>query len=59
MAAYVFLGVNGHELQATEEDVVRTMLLLAERRITETELAAWLRSSSAPERKASRRRRKG
>ena len=48
MAAHVFLGVNGYDFQAPQEDVVRTMLLLAERRITESDLAGWLRASSVP-----------
>lgn len=56
MAAYVFLGVNGQDFQAREEDVVRTMLLLAEKKLSEEELAGWLRKSSVPARGVKRRR---
>ena len=56
MAAYVFLGVNGHDFQACEEDVVRTMLLLAQKKLSEEELAEWLRESSVPPKGPKRRR---
>ena len=58
MAAYVFLGVNGHDFQAMEEDVVRTMLLLAERKLSERELAEWLRASSVSRERKKRRKKK-
>jgi death-on-curing protein len=56
MAAYVFLGVNGHDFRAREEDVVGTMLLLAQKKLSEEELAEWLRASSPPAKKTRRRR---
>ncbi|HVR72855.1 MAG TPA: hypothetical protein VMT52_00915, partial [Planctomycetota bacterium] len=56
MAAYVFLGVNGRDFQAREEDAVRAMLLLAEKKLSEEELAGWLRKSSVPARRVKRRR---
>jgi death-on-curing protein len=56
MAAYVFLGVNGHDFQAREEDVVRTMLLLAQRKLSEEELSEWLRESCVPARGTKRRK---
>ncbi len=45
-AMYVFLGLNGVRLDATEEDVVTTILALAAGSVTEPELAAWLRDNS-------------
>jgi death-on-curing protein len=56
MAAYVFLGVNGHDLQAREEDVVRTMLLLARRKLSEEELSEWFRESCLPAKGTKRRK---
>jgi len=56
MAAYVFLGVNGHDFQAREEDVVRTMLLLAQRKLSEEELSEWFRGSSVPAKGTKRRK---
>jgi death-on-curing protein len=44
MLAYVFLGTNGLNLEATEEEVVTTMVDLADHRLTEDEFAAWLRT---------------
>ena len=38
-----FLGINGREFDATEEDVVATMLALADGRLTEARLARWIR----------------
>lgn len=45
-AMYVFLALNGVRLDATEEDVVTTILALAAGSVTEPELAAWLRDNS-------------
>ena len=42
MAAYVFLGLNGHDVDATEPDVVATMELVADGRLTEAGLASWI-----------------
>jgi death-on-curing protein len=38
-----FLGINGHELDTTDEDVVTTMLALADGSVTEPQLADWVR----------------
>jgi death-on-curing protein len=46
MAAYIFLGVNGCELQAPEEEVVLQTLALAAREIGEREYARWLKGAS-------------
>ena len=44
MALYVFLGMNGHEVEAEEPDVVATMEGVASGRITESQLGHWIRS---------------
>lgn len=43
MAMYVFLGLNGWEIEAPEPEVVETILALADRRLDEEQLTAWLR----------------
>ena len=43
VAAYVFLGLNGYDLDATEPDVVRTMEGVAAGRVREAALATWFR----------------
>lgn len=43
LAMATFLGINGYELTATDEDVVGEMLALAAGRISEEELARWIR----------------
>lgn len=42
-AAYVFLGLNGYELDAAEPAVVDVMNRVASSRMTEVALAAWIR----------------
>ena len=44
MTMVTFLGINGHDLDTTDEDVVATMLALADGRLTETQLANWVRT---------------
>jgi death-on-curing protein len=51
MAAYVFLGLNGHDLDADEPDVARTMDRVADGRLSEAGLATWLRPAIRPLRK--------
>lgn len=46
-AMYVFLGINGLEITADEEEVVRMALALAAGDLTEAELAGWLRNHTA------------
>jgi death on curing protein len=48
MAAYVFLGLNGKDLDAAEPDVATVMNRLAAGRTTETALADWFRSHVQP-----------
>jgi death-on-curing protein len=40
----VFLGLNGWEIEASEEEVVTVVLALAAGDVAEEELASWLRS---------------
>ena len=43
MAMYIFLGLNGWEIAASEEEAVQVMLSLASSRIDEKGLTHWLR----------------
>jgi death-on-curing protein len=44
MTMVTFLGINGYGLETTDEDVVTTMVALADGRLTESRLANWVRS---------------
>jgi death-on-curing protein len=44
LALVTFLGINDYDLEATDEDVVTTMLALADGTLTEARLASWVRS---------------
>jgi len=44
VAMLTFLAINGQDIDAEEDDVLTTMLTLAAGRLTESELASWLRS---------------
>ena len=44
MTAYIFLGLNGWDLTASEEEVVGMMHSVAEQSTTEAELAEWIRA---------------
>lgn len=44
LAMAVFLGLNGYEIEAPQEEVVITMLAAAAGQRTEAELADWVRS---------------
>jgi death-on-curing protein len=48
MAAYVFLGLNGFDLEAEETDVVTTTEGAADGRVTENALADWIRDHLRP-----------
>ena len=48
MAAYVFLGLNGYDLDATEPDVVATIEGVAASRVSEAALAKWFRARIQP-----------
>ena len=43
LALVIFLGLNGYWLTAPETEVVTTMLSVADNRLSETELADWIR----------------
>ena len=43
LALATFLGINDYELGTTDEDVVTTMLALADGRLTEAQLTSWIR----------------
>jgi death-on-curing protein len=43
LAMVTFLGINGHDLNATDAEVISEMLALADGRVSEEELAAWIR----------------
>ncbi len=43
MVMYVFLGLNGWEIDIPEPEVVQVMLALADGRLDEKQLADWLR----------------
>ncbi len=45
MAAYTFLGINGQQLKASEEQAVLQTLALAASEITADDYANWLRQS--------------
>lgn len=45
MAAYIFMGANGHELEAPETEAVLNTLTLAAGEIGADEYAAWLKKS--------------
>lgn len=47
LAAYLFLGRNGFELNASEADAVLQTLALASGSLSENEFAAWLKANSA------------
>ncbi|MGH8574925.1 MAG: type II toxin-antitoxin system death-on-curing family toxin, partial [Gammaproteobacteria bacterium] len=47
LAMVVFLGLNDFDLEATQEEVVTTMLAAAAGQVSEAELADWVRSHLA------------
>jgi death-on-curing protein len=48
VVAAMFLELNGHDIDRTDQEVIETMLALAAGEMTETELAAWFRESLRP-----------
>lgn len=46
LAMTTFPGINGSELQASDAEVVAEVLALADGRVTEAQLAAWIRTHS-------------
>jgi death-on-curing protein len=47
LAMVTFASINGYDVEADDDDILTTMLGLASGRITEADLAAWLRSRLA------------
>ena len=45
-----FLGINGYELDATDAEVISEIVALAESRVSEDELADWIRKHSTKRR---------
>ena len=50
LAMVTFLGVNGHEFEAPESEIVTEFLALADGRISEDALAGWIRQRSSSSR---------
>jgi death on curing protein len=46
LAIVTFLGINGRDLDATDTEVVSEILALADGRVSEEELAGWIRQHS-------------
>jgi len=46
VAIVTFLGINGRDLDATDAEVVSEILTLADGRVSEEELAEWIRQHS-------------
>jgi death-on-curing protein len=46
LAMVTFLGMSGHDLQATDADVVTAFVSLADGRVSEAALADWIREHS-------------
>ena len=47
LAIATFLGINGHELEATDAEVVTEMFALAAGAVSEKQLANWIRGHMA------------
>jgi death-on-curing protein len=47
LAMVTFLGLNGHEFDVTDGELVSEILALADGRVSEAELTDWIRSRSA------------
>ena len=45
-----FLGINGHDFDATDAEVISEMVALADGRVSEDELAEWIRRHSGKRR---------
>lgn len=48
LVMYVFLGLNGWEIEAQEPEVVEIILALADGRLSEDELTAWVEERMVP-----------
>jgi death-on-curing protein len=52
LAVATFLGINGYELDATDTEVIQEILALADGRVSEDALAAWIRAHTTKPRSA-------
>ena len=50
LSIVTFLGINGHDLDATDAEVITEMLALADGRVSEDELAEWILQHSGKRR---------
>ena len=50
LSIVTFLGINRHDLDATDAEVISEMLALADGRVSEEELAEWIRRHSGKRR---------
>ena len=48
MSAYVFLGLNGYDVDASETEFASMVNATADRELSEQQLAAWIRSVMLP-----------
>ena len=48
VTAVVFLGLNGYDLEVSDEDVVANIVAFAAGRLSEAKLAAWIRRNLRP-----------
>lgn len=46
LAIATFLGINGYDLKVTDAEVVTEILALADGRVSEEDLADWIRTHS-------------
>lgn len=44
LVAAIFLGLNGYEIDTTDEDVEETVMRLADNKLSERKLAEWIRA---------------
>ena len=50
LSIVTFLGINGHDFDATDAEVISEMVALADGRVSEDELAEWIRPNRSSER---------
>jgi death on curing protein len=48
LAMLAFLAINGHDIEASDDEVLTTMLALAGGRLAESDLAVWIRAHVGP-----------
>lgn len=48
LTAVVFLGLNGYDLEVSDEDVIAHVVALAAGRLSEARLASWMRRHMRP-----------